>query len=182
MGNRVAPCGGAQQSVTSVLPWTDEEARNIAQEAYIYFCPLVLMDVSRKHFTNVEPDKMFARGPMNTFSHARTFSPATFRGATHANFDLAKEPVVISVPDTQGRYYLLQLLDMWTDSFAGIGKRTTGTGAGHFVVVGPGWRGDLPRGLQRIDSPTPFVWIVGRTRPTALRTTMPCTRCRTVSK
>ena len=125
----------------------EAEARTIAQEAYIYFYPLVIMDVSRKHFTNIEAGKMFARGPMNTFSHARTFPPATFRGATHANFDtlysvgwldLTKEPVVISVPDTKGRYYLLQLLDMWTDTFAGVGKRTTGTGAGSFVVVGPG--------------------------------------------
>src|SRR6516164_3433532 len=56
------------------------EARAIAEEAYIYFYPLVLMDVSLKHFTNIEPDKMFGRGPMNTFSHARTFPPATFRG------------------------------------------------------------------------------------------------------
>ena len=64
--------------------------------------------------------------------------PATFRGATHPNFDtlyslswldLTKEPVIISVPDTQGRYYLLQMLDRWTDTFAGVGKRTTGTGA-----------------------------------------------------
>ena len=163
----------AQQSATPVIALTDEEAQSIAQEAYIYFYPLVLMDVSRKHFTNIEPDKMFGRGPMNAFSHARTFPPATFRGATHANFDtlysvgwldLTKEPVVISVPDTQARYYLLQLLDMWTDSFAGIGKRTTGTAAGNFVVVGPGWRGDLPQGLQRITAPTPFVWVIGRTR------------------
>jgi hypothetical protein len=163
----------AQQSPMPVIGLTAEEAQNIAQEAYIYFYPLVLMDVSRKHFTNIEPDKMFGRGPMNTFSHARTFPPATFRGATHANFDtlysvgwldLTKEPVVISVPDTQGRYYLLQLLDMWTDSFAGVGKRTTGTGAGNFVVARPCWQGDLPQGLQRIDAPTPFVWVIGRTR------------------
>jgi hypothetical protein len=149
------------------------DAQSIAREAYIYFYPRVLMDVSRKHFTNIEPGKMFARGPMNTFSHARTFPPATFRGATHANFDtlysvgwldLTKEPVVISVPDTHGRYYLLQLLDMWTDSFAGIGKRTTGTGPGDFAVVGPRWQGDLPQSLQRINAPTPFVWVIGRTR------------------
>ena len=163
----------AQQSAMPVVGLTDEEAQSIAREAYIYFYPLVLMDVSRKHFTNIEPDKMFGRGPMNTFSHARTFPPATFRGATHANFDtlysvgwldLTIEPVVISVPDTQGRYYLLQLLDMWTDSFAGVGKRTTGTGAGNFVVVGPSWQGDLPQDLQRITAPTPFVWVIGRTR------------------
>jgi len=156
-----------------VIRLTAENALSVAQEAYIYFYPLVIMDVSRKHFTNIEADKMFARGPMNTFSHAHTFPPATFRGATHPNFDtlysvgwldLTKEPVVITVPDTQGRYYLLQLVDMWTDTFAGVGKRTTGTGAGNFVVVGPSWQNDLPQGLQRIDAPTPFVWVIGRTR------------------
>jgi len=168
--------GAACSAAPATSPGTSvtaDEAQTIAQEAYIYFYPLVLMDVSRKHFTNIEADKMFARGPMNTFSHARTFPPATFRGATHANFDtlystgwldLTKEPVVISVPDTQGRYYLLQLLDMWTDTFAGVGKRTTGTGAGNFVVVGPGWQGELPQDLQRINAPTPFVWVIGRTR------------------
>jgi len=159
--------GTQAQDVSAAEAWA------IAQEAYIYFYPLVIMDVSRKHFTNIGAGKMFARGPMNTFSHARTFPPATFRGATHANFDtlysvgwldLTREPVVISVPDTHGRYYLLQLLDMWTDSFAGVGKRTAGTGTGDFVVVGPGWQGELPHGLQRINAPTPFVWVIGRTR------------------
>jgi hypothetical protein len=165
------PCALASTtSGTQAQAVSSAEAQGIAREAYIYFYPLVIMDVSRKHFTNIEAGKMFARGPMNTFSHARTFPPANFRGATHANFDtlysvgwldLTKEPVVLSVPDTQGRYYLLQL---WTDSFAGVGKRTTGTGPGDFAVVGPGWQGELPQGLQRIDAPTPFVWVIGRTR------------------
>jgi hypothetical protein len=179
----------SQQSAMPVIGLTDEEAQSIAQEAYIYFYPLVLMDISRKHFTNIEPGKMFARGPMNTFSHARTFPPATFRGATHPNtlystgwLDLTKEPVVISVPDTQGRYYLLQLLDMWTDSFAGVGKRTTGTGAGNFVVVGPGWQGDLPQGFERIMPQLLSSGSLAAPGPTALRTTMPFTRCRTVTK
>jgi hypothetical protein len=161
------------QSASTEIGLTAQEVQSIAQDAYIFLYPLVLMDVSRKHFTNIEPDKMFGRGPMNTFAHARTFPPATFRGATHTNFDtlysvgwldLIKEPVVISVPDTQGRYYLLQLLDMWTDSFAGVGKRTTGTAAGNFVVVGPNWKGDVPQGFQRVNAPTPFVWVIGRTR------------------
>jgi hypothetical protein len=163
----------AQQSATTIIELTAEEVQSIAQEAYIYFYPLVIMDVTRKHFTNIEAGKKFGRGPMNTFSHARTFPPATFRGATHPNFDtlyslswldLTEEPVVISVPDTRGRYYLLQMLDMWTDTFAGVGKRTTGTGAGNFVVVGPRWQGELPQALQRINAPTPFVWVIGRTR------------------
>jgi hypothetical protein len=121
----------AQQSVMPIVGLTAEDAQSIAQEAYIYFYPLVIMDVTRKYFSNIEAGKKFGRGPMNKFSHARTFPPATFRGATHPNFDtlyslslldLTKEPVVISVPDTQGRYYLLQMLDMWTDTFAGGGK------------------------------------------------------------
>jgi len=162
----------AQQSVMPTA-LTAQEVQNIALEAYIYFYPLVIMDVTRKHFTNIEADKKFGRGPMNTFTHARTFPPAMFRGATHPNFDtlyslswldLTKGPVVISVPDTHGRYYLLQMLDMWMDTFAGVGKRTTGTDAGNFVVVGPRWQGELPQGLQRIYAPTPFVWVIGRTR------------------
>jgi hypothetical protein len=181
----------AQQSAMPVIGLTEEEAQSIAQEAYIYFYPLVLMDVSRKHFTNIESDKVFGRGPMNTFSHARTFPPATFRGATHVNFDtlysvgwldLTKEPVVISVPDTQGRYYLLQLLDMWTDSFAGVGKRTTGTGAGDFVLVRPCWQGDLLQGLQRINAQHRSSGSSAAHEPTALRITMPSIGCRTATK
>jgi hypothetical protein len=77
-------------------------------------------------------------------------------------FDVREQPLVISVPDTAGRYYMLPLLDMWTDVFALIGRRTTGTGAGHYAIVGPSWTGTLPDGVERIDSPTAIGWIIGR--------------------
>jgi len=60
---------------------------------------------------------------------------------------LTKGPIVISVPDTKGRYYMLPIQDMWTNVFANPGARSTGTGAGHFVVVPPRWSGKLPKGV-----------------------------------
>ncbi len=78
--------------------------------------------------------------------------------------DLTKEPMVVSVPDTGGRYYLLPMLDMWTDVFASPGWRTTGTGAGNFLVTPPGWTGAVPADFTQIKAPTPYVWIIGRTK------------------
>lgn len=152
---------------------SEQEANAIAVDAYVYFYPLVSFEVTRKQFTNVEPGKIPGRGPMNAFSNVPTYPPANDRGVVRVNFDtlyssafldLSKEPLVVSVPDTGGRYYLLPMLDMWTDVFASPGWRTTGTQAGNFLIAPPGWRGTIPNGFTRIDAPTPIVWIIGRTK------------------
>jgi hypothetical protein len=162
---------------------TEAEAHAIGLDAYIYFYPLLSMDISRRTFTNVEPDKVFGKGPMNMFTSIPAYPPADFKGVVRSNFDtlysvawldMTKEPVVITAPDTDERYYLLPMLDMWTDVFASPGWRTTGTKAGTFLVTPPGWRPDLrdkfidefklPEGTQRIDAPTPHVWLIGRTK------------------
>jgi hypothetical protein len=78
--------------------------------------------------------------------------------------DLTKEPLVVSAPDTHGRFYLLPMLDMWTDVFASPGWRTTGTQAVNFLVTPPGWNGTVSDDFTRIDAPTPYVWIIGRTK------------------
>jgi hypothetical protein len=82
---------------------------------------------------------------------------------TVSQLDLSGGPLVIDVPDTAGRYYVLQLLDAYSNTFAYIGRRTTGTRAAAFAVVPPGFSGPLPAGVRRIESPTALVWLLGRT-------------------
>lgn len=77
--------------------------------------------------------------------------------------DLAREPVVISVPDAGDRYYSIHLLDAFGNSFAYIGRRETGTRAGAYAITAPGWRGRLPDGVQAIAAPTALVLVFTRT-------------------
>ena len=161
---------------------TEQEAHDIGVNAYVYFYSPVSMNLTRKQLVNTPPGNGIG-GPMNTFVNVPTFPPADLKVVVRPNFDtlyssgwldLTKEPMIVSVPDTGGRYYLLPMLDMWTDVSASPGWRTTGTQAGNFIVVPPGWRPDLceklieelklPEGTQRIDAPTPYVWIIGRTK------------------
>jgi hypothetical protein len=79
-------------------------------------------------------------------------------------FDVSKEPLLISVPDSGGRYYLLPMLDMWTDVFQSTGKRTTGTSAQLLAIAEPRWQGRLPAGAMLVHSPTAIGWIIGRTQ------------------
>ena len=79
-----------------------------------------------------------------------------------SSIDLSGGPLVIDVPNTHGRYYVLELLDAYTNAFGYIGRRATGTEAGSYAIVPPGWHGTLPAGLKRIDAPTDSVWMIGR--------------------
>jgi hypothetical protein len=168
------------QTGSTAIP--EQEAQAIAVDVYVYLYPLVTMDVTRRQFTNLEPGKELGKGPMNMFHNVPEYPPADFKGVVRPNFDTlysiayldtTKEPMIVSVPDTNGRYYLLPMLDMWSDVFASPGWRTTGTQAGNFLVAPAGWRPDLrerfdefklPTDTQRIEAPTPIVWIIGRTK------------------
>ncbi|AXK83787.1 DUF1254 domain-containing protein [Pseudolabrys taiwanensis] len=152
---------------------SEQEASAIGASAYVYLYPLVMMDITRRQATNIEAGKRFGRGPMNMFVSVPEYPPADFRDVVRSNFDtlysiawldLTQEPMVVSAPDTNGRYYLLPMLDMWTDVFASPGWRTTGTQAADYLVTPPGWSGTVPAGVTRIPAPTPYVWIIGRTK------------------
>lgn len=79
-----------------------------------------------------------------------------------AFLDLSQSPVVLNVPDTNDRYYVMQIMDAYSNTFSSIGRRTTGTKAGKFAIVGPDWKGVLPSGLKAVKSPTNTAWLIGR--------------------
>jgi len=154
-------------------PLTAEEADEIAVEAYIYAYPMILLDTTREMATNVARPNGRGYGPINQWGHNRTFPDASFIEVPRPNvdtlysplwFDVAEEPLVIHVPDSGGRYYLLQMVDAWTDTFASPGKRTTGTGPQTYALVGPDWEGTLPQDVEVIRSPTNTGFIGGRTQ------------------
>jgi hypothetical protein len=140
-------------------------------EAYVYLYPLVTMELTRRQMTNAPAGTRPGIGPMGHFWHTRQFPPADFRAVVRPNFDtlyssawldLTGEPMIVSVPDTGGRYYLLPLYDMFTDAFAVPGTCTSGTQVASFAVLPPGWSGELPTDVEPIRAPTFNVWIIGR--------------------
>jgi hypothetical protein len=177
IGRRTLALGGATLLAAASLPRDAAaavdaaEARILAQEAFLYFYPLISMEITRRVMGNAPAGRAIGAGPANQFQHARAFPAADFRDVVRPNFDtlyssawfdLSGGPVVISAPDTAGRYYLLPMLDMWSNVFASPGKRTSGTAAADWVLVPPGWTQPVPDRFARIDAPTPQGWIIGR--------------------
>jgi hypothetical protein len=129
------------------------------------------MELTRRQSTNVSrPDEKHA--PMGMFAHMRRYPTADFRAVTAPNadtlyssawLDLSKEPYVLELPDLGNRYYLMEMLDAWTNVFADPGTRTTGTKAQKYLITGPGWSGTVPPGMQQVKSSTAVAWILGRT-------------------
>ena len=163
-----AGCASLEDSVQQTI--SPQEAQQIASDATVYGFPLVIMDLTRQALT-VVPTPTAQGSPVNQFGNNKTFPDATFIQVVRPNadtlyssawVDTAKEPIILSVPDTQGRYYLMPMINYWTDVFASPGSRTTGTRAGNFAITGPNWNGKLPGGITEIKSSTRWIWIIGR--------------------
>jgi Uncharacterized conserved protein len=144
---------------------------DLARQAYVFGYPLLLMDATMQEMT--APATPDGEGVVNRFFHVRAFPDYTFTDVVSPNadtlysmawLDLTNTPVVLDLPDTGGRYYVMQFLDAWTNDFASLGSRTTGNAAGSFLIAGPGWDGDIPRGMTLVEAPTNMVWILGRTQ------------------
>ncbi len=117
-----APEASAQQAAVSAA-----EAREIARDAFIYAYPLVLSGVTFDVGKNVA-EPIGTSAPLNQFGHMRQFPDASFTIVVRPNadtlysslgYDVTKEPLIISVPASGDRYYLLPFLDMWSDIFHG---------------------------------------------------------------
>jgi hypothetical protein len=151
-------------------PLTVAEATELGTEAYIYGYPLITMEYTRRVITNVEKVEG-THAPMGQLIRLREYPTAAFKDVTAPNadtlyttcfLDVGKEPYVLSLPDAHGRYYLFPMLDGWTEVFQVPGKRTTGTGPQTYAITGPGWKGELPKGVKEYKSPTAIVWVLGR--------------------
>jgi hypothetical protein len=158
----------AQTSVTL------DEARAIAKEAYIYGFPMV--DSYRiQHAYFVDAGNPEYKGPWNQIVNIpRVYTPADMAIQTpnsdtpysFAGLDLRAEPIVLTVPVIEkNRYFSVQLIDAYTFNFAYIGSRTTGNDGGSFLIAGPNWKGEKPKGVTKvIRSETEFVLAGYRTQ------------------
>jgi hypothetical protein len=173
----VLATGAGAQSSSPPDPHT---LLGIGVEAYIYGYPLVMMGVTEQVTTNVSDTSTLGRAPINQFSnnglpaggYTDVVLPSTSTLYSSAWLDLRKEPVVLHLPDLTGRFYVMQVLDAWTnvarsepngDVIYSIGSRY-GTQEGYYAFVGPDWNGTLPPGITRaIHLPTNTAWIIGRT-------------------
>lgn len=174
------PCLGALTIGFITLTWApiaaygqvnEKDAADIGVEAYVYGYPLVTMEMTRRVMTNVAAPAG-THAPMGQFLLMRRYPDATFKDVTAPNadtlystawLDLTKEPYILSLPDMDGRYFLMPMLSGWTDVFDVPGKRTTGTKPQTYAITGPNWKGKLPDGVKELKAPTNMVWILGRT-------------------
>lgn len=154
--------------------WQETWAYALGIQAYTYGYSWVYYPKLRWQWTTqpVNPDYV-AYMPLNTFWHARHLITAAWRQGGGPNNDtlysfawvnLGLEPMILSHPDMGDRYFTFECVSFDSDNFAYVGKRATGSKAGHFALVGPNWKGTLPQGITPVaPATTPWTLIVGRT-------------------
>lgn len=149
-----------------------EAFRTVAAEVFDFLFPLVLMDVTRRKATGIDDGKP-GNAPLNKWSHFKDFvDPEFSKTVIRPNFDtlysvawidLRHGPVVIHKPRVE-RYHVVQFLDMWTETFATLGSRTTGNQEEDFLLVGPSYDASYGEvgGMQVVVASTEMCWAVAR--------------------
>ena len=143
----------------------------IATLSYIWGFPLVSMERQFNYVTspNIPPGP--GRGPANSPACAPDLYNASYTDIVNINsntlycfaqFDLRNEPVVVVVPPISDRYYTFQFMDAYTNNYAYVGQRASGTTGGTYLLAGPDWKGQVPEGMTKIWTPTNLVWLANR--------------------
>lgn len=158
----------------NVAKGMEVDAYQLAVSAYTYGYSVVRMERVMRDYINVPQDKPATsyRAPLNQIGWARELATPAARDMPSANNDTVylsavvnlTEPYLLTVPDVEDRYYVVDVFSMRQELEHYIGRRTTGTKAGTFALVPPGWKGDLPDDVKRLDVSTGKVWLWGRMR------------------
>lgn len=151
----------------------EELAYAIGVQAYVWGYPVVINEtrsrIGMAGGVEIVPHKL--RGPLNTLIHAKELLTPDFEDVQSPNndtlyttawLDLRDEPLVLHVPDMAGRFYTYQFVDAYTNNFTYVSQRTRGFREMDIAICGPGHSGALPVGMDRIDAPTPTVFMIGR--------------------
>ena len=167
--------GASAQDAPGKTDWRELYAYTLGIQAYVFGFPYVYLPSLRADWVTrpKAANDITPYAPINHFSHVRSLADASYRGGGSPNqdtlystawLDVSKEPVILSHPEMGDRYFAFELAGVDSDNFAYVGKRTTGGKAGSFAIVGPGWKGELPAGIQALPpSLTPTVLIFART-------------------
>jgi hypothetical protein len=148
----------------------DTEQVKEAAEVYIYGYPLVYDLQEVTSFVSAEDESLPIHAPYNAFASARTLigpetkfvSPNNDTLYLIGQCDVRQGPVVLHVPDTHDRYYVLQFVDAWSNNFAYIGRRATGTAEAEFLLTDHDYDGSVPDGMTVVPAPSGVFSIVGR--------------------
>lgn len=134
-------------------------------QAVLYALPLVIMDVTRE-------ETLSRAGAMpNRFLNIPILANASFRTVVRPNvdtlystawLDLSAGPAVMTLPPSNGRFYMIQCMDAWTNNIADPGVRTLGNNRAQFEIIGPEWHGQILPGAEVIRAPTRMVWVLAR--------------------
>ncbi len=151
-----------------------EEMKRIAEQAYVYGFPMIAAYKAMYEFNVDKASPQFKAGFNQVWNDAKTFTPKDTAIPTPnadtpysmIQADLRAEPLVFCVPEVEkGRYFSVQLADLYSFNYGYVGSRTTGNGAGCYLVAGPKWKGDKPEGIAKVfRSETQFSLIIFRTQ------------------
>ncbi|OCH15303.1 hypothetical protein A6E05_18715 [Aliivibrio sp. 1S165] len=169
----LSPAAQIHQNQAST--WLNQESYILATNAYLWGSTLVRMEQVARQYTDMsqpQNDTSY-RAPLNHFGHARrlptdqdTDMPTANRDTLYSSaiVDVSKEPVILSTPEVENRYFVIDMFDMWHNLFKYVGTRATGDSPQKIMIVPPHWQGTAPEGVQIVESPTSKVWLWGRTQ------------------